>query len=92
MDPPSPLKGPEVGFQKYREMDPYYDHTVWTGREVERDSSLLFFLKLSYMKFCIYMDEATNKPTGILDWTKFLSKEEQSRYKSPVYRALYTDK
>ena len=92
MDPPSPLKGPEAGFQKYQEMDPYYDHTVWTGREVERDSSLLFFSKLSYMEFCRYMDEAPNKPTGILDWTKFLSKEERGRYKSPVYRALYTDK
>ena len=92
MDPPSPLKGSKVGFQRYREMDPYYDHTVWTGRELERDSSLLYFSKLSYMEFCRYMDEATSKPTGILDWTKFLSKEERGRYKSPVYRALYTDK
>ena len=67
MDPPSPLKGSEVGLQKYQANDPYYDHTEWTGREVERDSSLLYFSKLSYMEFCRYMDEATNKPTGILD-------------------------
>ena len=67
MDPPSPLKGSEVSLQKYQANDPYYDHTEWTGREVERDSSLLYFSKLSYMEFCRYMDEATVKPTEILD-------------------------
>ena len=76
--------------QKYQANDPYYDHTEW--REVERDSSLFYFSKLSYMEFCRYMDEATVKPTGILNWTKFLKKEEWGKYKSPVYRALYMDK
>ena len=47
------------------------------NRELERDSSLFYFLKLSYMNFCRYMDEATVKPTEILDWIKFLKKEEQ---------------
>ena len=92
MDPPSPLKGPEEGLQKYQANDLYYDHTEWTGRELERDSSLLYFSKLSYMDFCRFMDEAAVKPTGILVWTKFLKKEERGKYKSPVYRALYETK
>ena len=61
------LKGYEEGLQKYQANDPYYDHTEWTERELKHDSSLFYFLKLSYMDFCRYMDEATVKPTGILD-------------------------
>ena len=63
MDPPSLLKGSEAGLQRYQANNPYYDHTEWTGRELERDSSLLYFFKLSYMDFCRFMDEAAIKPT-----------------------------
>jgi hypothetical protein len=78
-------KGSRSSMDNYRDRDPYYDYAKWKGKDVEVESSVLFYTFVPWRQMMESTRQWTTKPVGVAKWNKFLD----WKAKGNIFRVLY---
>ena len=89
-DPMDTTSGSGGGFkrsmERYRERDPYYEHSKTAKVTEEELSSVLFYTFVPFKQMLENIKKWPTKPTGFIKWNEYM-KWKGSGY---IWRALFT--